>query len=350
MNRTWKENTIAKIKQKIKEHRYMKLPLMAYMVLVVIFYNTANYFVRNTKRFASVFAVLIIFIASSSFSFLSAQERLGMISESAEWVEIQENYEYVPTTFNLSADDVIDDDDVLVGYDNKELDVAMEDVDQYSLDDFLAANEVTKNVDKATSSSLASLSLDDWQLVLVNKQHPVPDDYTFTLGTIKGTMKCDVRIIDDLTEMMKAAKADGINLMVCSPYRDYNRQTVLFNRKIDSYMEKGHSYLEAYKLASMTVTVPGASEHQIGLALDIISSSYYSLDEGFGETKAGLWLKDHCDEYGFILRYPLGKEYITGIQYEPWHFRYVGKVAAENIMERDITLEEFLEDLEKKNR
>lgn len=350
MNRTWKENTIAKIKQKIKEHRYMKLPLMAYMVLVVIVYNTANYFVRNTKRFASVFAVLIIFIASSSFSFLSAQERLGMISESAEWVEIQENYEYVPTTFNLSADDVIDDDDVLVGYDNKELDVAMEDVDQYSLDDFLAANEVTKNVDKATSSSLASLSLDDWQLVLVNKQHPVPDDYTFTLGTIKGTMKCDVRIIDDLTEMMKAAKADGINLMVCSPYRDYNRQTVLFNRKIDSYMEKGHSYLEAYKLASMTVTVPGASEHQIGLALDIISSSYYSLDEGFGETKAGLWLKDHCDEYGFILRYPLGKEYITGIQYEPWHFRYVGKVAAENIMERDITLEEFLEDLEKKNR
>ena len=350
MNKTWKDNVSAKIKQKIKEHKYMKLPLMAYMVLVVIFYNTANYFVRNTKRFASVFAVLIFFIASSSFSFLSAQERLGVISESAEWAEIQENYEYVPTTFNLSADDVIDDDDVLVGYDNKELDVAMEDLDQYSLDDFLAVNEMTKNVDKEADASLASLSPDDWQLVLVNKQHPVPDDYTFTLGTIKGKMKCDVRIIDDLTEMMKAAKADGINLMVCSPYRDYNRQTVLFNRKIDSYMEKGHSYLEAYKLASMTVTVPGASEHQIGLALDIISSSYYSLDEGFGETKAGLWLKEHCDEYGFILRYPLGKEYITGIQYEPWHFRYVGKVAAENIMERDITLEEFLEDLEKKNR
>jgi len=350
MNRTWKDKAIAKIKQKMNMHKYLKPLMMVWLVCVVVFYNIATYFMRNTKRFACVLTVFIIFIASSSFSFLSVQERIGVISESEQWAEIQENYEYAPTTFHIPAEEVLDDNDVLEGYDNKELDVAVSDLDQYSLDDFLAANEATKNVDKAADSPLTSLSPDDWQLVLVNKQHPVPDDYTFTLGTIKGKMKCDVRIIDDLTEMMKAARADGINLMVCSPYRDYNRQTVLFNRKIDSYMEKGHSYLEAYKLASMTVTVPGASEHQIGLALDIISSSYYSLDEGFGETKAGLWLKEHCDEYGFILRYPLGKEYITGIQYEPWHFRYVGKVAAQNIMERDITLEEFLEDLEKKNR
>ncbi len=345
MNRTWKDNFTAKIKRKIKDHRYLKLPMLAYLFFVVIFYNIVIYFARNTKRFASIMAVVIFFAASSSFSFLSAQERLGIMSESAEWVEIQQNYEYVPTTFKLPEAEVIDDDDVLEGYDNKELDVKVSDIDRYSLDDFLEANETAKNADNMADPSLSSLSKDDWQLVLVNKQHPVPADYTFTLGTIKGKMKCDVRILDDLTEMMKAAKADGVDLMVCSPYRDYNRQTVLFNRKIDSYMEKGHSYLEAYKLASMTVTVPGASEHQIGLALDIVGSAYFLLDESFGETKAGLWLKEHCDKYGFILRYPRGKEYITGIQYEPWHFRYVGRAAAGNIMERNITLEEFLEDL-----
>ncbi len=345
MKRTWKENMTAKIKQMIKRHRYLRLPLTVYMIVVTIFYNICYYFTHNTKRFASVLAVLIFFVASSSFSFLSPEEQFGIVPESQEWAQIQENYEYVPTTFHISATEVIDDNDVLEGYDNQELEVAVSDIDQYSLDDFLEA-EVAGEAKKEKSPSLAKLSKDDWQLVLVNKQHPVPDDYTFTLGKIKGTMKCDARIIDDLTEMMKAAKKDGINLMVCSPYRDYNRQTVLFNRKIDYYMEKGYSYLEAYKISSMTVTVPGASEHQIGLALDIISNRYYALDEGFGETEAGIWLRENCDEYGFILRYPQGKEYITGIQYEPWHFRYVGKEAAHNIMERGITLEEFLEDLE----
>lgn len=264
----------------------------------------------------------------------------------SEWVEIQESYEYVPTTFNITEEKVLDDDDVLEGYDNEELDVSVDEIDQYSLDDILAANEVSQGTGSTRSSSVSHLSKDDWQLVLVNKQHPVPDDYAFTLGTIKGSMKCDVRIIDDLMDMMQAAKDDGVNLVICSPYRDYNRQTVLFNRKIDYYMEKGYSYLESYKLASMTVTVPGASEHQIGLALDIVSTSYSALEIGFGDTVAGQWLKEHCDEYGFILRYPQGKEYITGIQYEPWHFRYVGKEAAGEIMERDITLEEFLEELD----
>ena len=90
--------------------------------------------------------------------------------------------------------------------------------------------------------------------------------------------------------------------------------------------------------------VPGASEHQIGLALDIVCNSYMSLDEGFGDTKAGKWLAANSCRYGFILRYPKGKEDITGIEYEPWHFRYVGKAAAPVIMEQGITLEEFWED------
>ncbi len=215
-----------------------------------------------------------------------------------------------------------------------------------ALDDILEANEAKEQTSAVTDETVEQkLTADDWRLLLVNKQHPVPENYTFTPGKITGNMKCDARIIDDLMAMMEAAKADGINLMVCSPYRDYNRQTVLFNRKIDYYMNKGYSYLEAYKISSITVTVPGASEHQIGLALDIVSDTYPYLEIEFGETQAGKWLNKHSCEYGFILRYPLGKEYITGIQYEPWHFRYVGKEAATAIMSQGITLEEFLEDL-----
>lgn len=345
MKRTWKDNFTAKMRQQIENHKRLKLPITAGMWLITLFYNIIFYFVYNTKRLGSVLVIMIFFVVSSSFSFLTEADLMEMAYES-EWAEIEESYEYVPTTFHIREEKVLDDDDVLVGYDNEELNVSADEIDQYSLDDIMEANEESKGISSTYLQTTSKLSKDDWQLVLVNKQHPVPEDYTVTLGKIKGSMKCDVRILDDLTDMMQAAKADGIQLVVCSPYRDYNRQTVLFNRKIDYYMEKGHSYMESYKLASMTVTVPGASEHQIGLALDIVSTTYSWLEIDFGATAAGRWLKEHCDEYGFILRYPEGKEYITGIQYEPWHFRYVGKEAATQIMERDITLEEFIEELE----
>ena len=99
--------------------------------------------------------------------------------------------------------------------------------------------------------------------------------------------------------------------------------------------------MDAYNLASQAVTVPGSSEHQIGLAVDIITADYTSLDEGFGDTPAGKWLAENSCKYGFILRYPQGKEEITSIEYEPWHFRYVGTEAATVITENDICLEEF---------
>ncbi len=284
---------------------------------------------KKFKNLRKIAFITIFFTAGSSFSFLpTAAEELSITSENK----------------NINTIKLLDDNDVIAGYNNIELEISVNEIDQLSLDDILSANEISKMYENIKVSK-TNLSKDDWNLVLVNKQHPVPEDYTFTLGTIKGNMKCDVRIIDELMDMMQAALDDGIKLLICSPYRDYSRQEVLFNRKIDYYMKEGYSYLDSYKLASQTVTVPGASEHQIGLALDIVSNMYSSLDTEFGETKAGIWLKEHCDEYGFILRYPLGKEYITGIQYEPWHFRYVGKEAATEIMKRGITLEEFLDEL-----
>lgn len=344
MKRTWKDNIIHKYRRTIERRHYLKLPLSVPLVFVVFLYDFITFFAYNRKRFSSMMAVILFSVISSSFAFPGMQGKQTLATgNQSEWAEIQENYDYVPVELGISQNEVLDDEDVIIGYDNEELNV-QDEIDQFTLDDILEANEVSRGVTEREEYG-SELSIDDWQLVLVNKQHPVPEDYTFTLGTITGTMKCDVRIIDELMAMMEAAKADGIDLMICSPYRDYNRQTVLFNRKIDYYMDKGYSYLEAYKIASITVTVPGASEHQIGLALDIVSNTYTSLDTGFGKTDAGIWLREHGYEYGFILRYPLGKEYITGIQYEPWHYRYVGKKAATAIMKQGITLEEFLEDL-----
>lgn len=186
---------------------------------------------------------------------------------------------------------------------------------------------------------------DDWKLILVNKQNLISDDYTFELGTIRGSIQADTRILGELNTMLDAAKSDGISLVVCSGCRDYGRQTTLFEKKIKNYMSSGMSYFDAYALVSKAVTIPGTSEHQIGLALDIISSNYTSLNEGFGETEAGIWLRENCFKYGFILRYPKGKEYITGIEYEPWHYRYVGVEAANAITNQEITLEEYVEQI-----
>lgn len=189
---------------------------------------------------------------------------------------------------------------------------------------------------------------DDWRLVLVNKQHPIPDDYELKLGSIKtsrGSMKCDRRIIADLEKMIEDARKDGINLVICSPYRPSTRQKYLFNKKVKVYVKSGNSYMDSYYLSAQAVNIPGSSEHEIGLALDIVSDRYSGLNEGFADTDAGKWLAKHCMEYGFVLRYPKGKESITGIEYEPWHFRYVGKEAAEYMSSENICLEEFKEQI-----
>lgn len=183
----------------------------------------------------------------------------------------------------------------------------------------------------------------DWRLILINKQHPIPSDYEAMIGEYNSRLKCDQRIAADLTNMIEDAKAQGIILTICSPYRDMERQEMLFRRKLNKYIKGGYTYLDAFKLTALETTVPGSSEHQVGLAIDFLTKGYTTLNEGFKDTKAGIWLKENCATYGFILRYPEGKEDITGIEFEPWHFRYVGKEAANIIMKENISLEEFWE-------
>lgn len=286
-------------------------------------------------KFLCIFALLFFYAAGCSFVWNALS--VYVFAYDQEEVELEEE---------MSGDYVLlDDDEILNSYENGELSY-ISDSEMMSAEDILSSNSIDE-IQKPEEET--ELSKDDWRLILINKQHSIPEDYTFTLGSIKtakGTMKCDERIIPDLLKMLQAAKDDGINLQISSPYRDDNRQEYLFDKKIKEYMKQGMSYMDAYALSSQTVMVPGASEHQIGLALDIVCDSYIYLNSGFGETDAGKWLAENSYEYGFILRYPEGKEYITGVEYEPWHFRYVGTEAATIITSEDLTLEEFVDSLE----
>lgn len=350
MQKTWSERCISELLKYGKKHKHMKILAGLAAAVVLCAAKVSGYFISNGKKYASVAVVFLFCAMSSSFSFpvlteITAPEARQTEEGTAQSVETaSEHGSAVPESGSMV--ELIDDSDVLDGYEDIELG-NLEDIDKYTLDEILEENQ---NVElsgetEAAPDAKAVFAKDDWKLLLINKQHPIPEDYTFELGTIKGSMKCDKRILEDLLAMLQGAAEDGVSLVICSPYRDLNRQEVLFNRKITAYMKRGMSYMDAYKTASQAVTVPGASEHQIGLALDIISNSYSTLDEGFGETPAGKWLAAHSGEYGFILRYPKGKEYITSIEYEPWHFRYVGKDAAKVITQKGITLEEFVENL-----
>lgn len=345
MKKSWKDRTISKLVHIGKKYKILKYPMM----LFIVFLFGTNFVIQkicgNTKKMVSLACLMLFFVISSSFAsiaFIPTSDNMEVNTESAN-IEAEK----VALAANSSEIPVLDDDDVIDGYEDSNLENVK--TDFYSVDEILDENQVPDNLDKkyseAKNEDTVIMDRDDWRLLLINKQHPIPDGYEFTLGTIKGNMKCDERIIDDLLQMLQGAKKDGVNLVICSPYRDMNRQEVLFNRKIELYMKKGMSYMEAYKTTAQAVTVPGASEHQIGLALDIICDSYAQLNSGFGDTEAGKWLAEHSCEYGFILRYPKGKEYITSIEYEPWHFRYVGKEAAMEITKKGITLEEFVENL-----
>lgn len=280
-------------------------------------------------RISAVTALFMCFFATTSFSPVSRGKAVDVSSFNQDIVieSELESEEYIET-------EVSDEEDKASLND---LIVSQGDVNDGTNVDLEAA--------QVDSTDEPTFDKSDWKLLLINKEHTIPDDYTFTLGTIKGSMKCDERILGPLTEMFTAAAQDGINLVVCSPYRDISRQEYLFDRKMKFYIGRGYSYIDAYKEASSVVTVPGASEHQIGISLDIICDTYSQLNEGFGDTVAGRWLMDNAHRYGFILRYPKDKEEITGIIYEPWHYRYVGVEAATIIHEKNICLEEFIENL-----
>ena len=189
-----------------------------------------------------------------------------------------------------------------------------------------------------------------WNLVLINKTHLMPKNFPGELVEESSTGQLvDERIVEPLNEMMAAASRNGLAIAVLCGYRPVQNSETLLNKEIQANMDLGMTRQEAYDRATEGIAPPFASEHNAGLAVDIVSSHYYNgmdLDaQQMKELPEFQWLAEHCAEYGFILRYPEDKVDITGYMYEPWHFRYVGQEAAQAIMSQGICLEEYLEQL-----
>ena len=192
-------------------------------------------------------------------------------------------------------------------------------------------------------SQAGDAEADDWQLLLVNQWNSLPDGYAPELTELWNGESVDSRIYPDLQEMFDDARAVGLNPYVNSGYRTAQVQQSLMDEEINDYMVQGYSEAEARRLAEQWVAVPGTSEHQLGLAVDI------SMEDTATQTTSDMWqwLMKNSYKYGFILRYPEDKTDITGISYEPWHYRYVGREAAEEIYRSGLCLEEYLS---KRNR
>ena len=185
-------------------------------------------------------------------------------------------------------------------------------------------------------------SAGDWKLTLVNATHPMAEGYRPQVSEIENNYYFDSRAVGELQQMLADGRKEGLDFWICSAYRTMEKQTDLYNNKVSRLQTEGLSYEDAYRQAGTVVAYPGTSEHNLGLAADIVAKDYQLLDDKQAETPEAKWLKENCWRYGFILRYPTDKTGETGIIFEPWHYRYVGKEAAREIMEQGICLEEYL--------
>lgn len=181
---------------------------------------------------------------------------------------------------------------------------------------------------------------DTWYLTLVNDYYKMPEDYeVISAPAIPGCQyELDYRVAEAYTAMYNAAAAEGLYLTPYSGLRSYERQTINYNNKIQQYLNQGYNETDARALAAMVIKPPGCSEHNLGLAMDIIDTA-----DNFYTTEEYAWLMENAADYGFILRYPQDKQYITRVEYEPWHWRYVGVEHAHAIKASGLCLEEYLQ-------
>lgn len=196
--------------------------------------------------------------------------------------------------------------------------------------------ELPESSSGATETLLPQVDLDSWELMLVNADNPLPEDYAPTEIAYVGDSQCpqDSRIAQALEDFAQGARDQGLPVYLSSGYRTYSEQQGLFRNMVN---REGSE-----EAAAKIVSRPGTSEHQTGLACDITDIYRELKTHDLENTETYRWMKEHCHEYGFIVRYPEDKSDITGVIYEPWHFRYVGMEAAEYIMKNGLCLEEFL--------
>ena len=179
---------------------------------------------------------------------------------------------------------------------------------------------------------------EEWNLIIVNRWNELPEDYSVELTELSNGQTVDSRIYPYLQEMFDAARAEGIYPIVREGYRTAEEQQEILDEKIQIYINQGYSQSRAERTAKEWVALPGTSEHQLGIAVDINADKSKCSNE-----EVYTWLAENAYKYGFVLRYPMGKQEITGTSYEPWHYRYVGEEAALEIYEQGICLEEYME-------
>lgn len=175
-----------------------------------------------------------------------------------------------------------------------------------------------------------------WNLILVNADNPIPEDYMVQVVEISDGILVDARIEKKLSKMMDAAKENGVNLKIVSGYRTKEQQEKIYQDEIGLFLQEGYEQVVAEKLAKQWVAVPGTSEHETGLAVDINPD-----EQNTDRDNAYSWLAQNAAQYGFVRRYPKDKELITGIVNEPWHYRYVGKENAIKMVNKNLCLEEY---------
>ena len=179
-----------------------------------------------------------------------------------------------------------------------------------------------------------------YKTMLVNITHPLAKNYSVELVTVGG-YKMDARAAESMQQMLDDAKAEGLDPIICSAYRSIDRQITLFNNQVKKQQGYGYDYDTAFEKAKTVVAYPGTSEHNTGLAADIVARSHQVLDDSQEKTAEQQWLMQNSWKYGYILRYPLDKCDLTKIIYEPWHYRYVGVEVATYLYENDLCLEEY---------
>lgn len=300
-----------------KSNRFTKFVALVLVFFVSLFFNSFKTLYRN--RIKLVAMTLSIIIATLYVNYCMSFNKFIIASES---VGVNEEGEL------LFAGDIV-----------------------YSEPEITNENDISNINEPAAfytdnEKYLSGFDYESWELIIVNEDNVLENEPDFNLVPFYG-YEIDSRILENATNMFNDAKKENINLFVSSGYRDFSTQQYLFNNKVNQFRYNGYSLEEATIMASKRVALPNTSEHQTGLALDILSYKHKTMDKSFSESEAGIWLSENSYKYGFILRYPEGKEDITHIQFEPWHFRYVGLEAAKYIHDNNICFEEFINLIQK---
>ena len=278
----------------------------------------------------------------------STENPAGLFSSSAEEPVVTSSEEPVVTSSEepvvTSSEETSNSDSSLQDTQSRpEEESQVASANQAEKDDGIIEPSKINNPTGIVSTGRKNNSGDDWKMTLVNPWNTLHISYSVDLAAVDSRFATDKyfdsRAVKYLNQMCEAAANDGVSLYVISAFRTFDYQQGLFNSEVSEYYSyhPNATKEEAETGASTEVARPGTSEHNLGLAVD-----FNSVEQSFENTDAYRWLQKHCTEYGFIMRYAADKQDCTGVIYEPWHYRYVGKGNAKKIAASGLCLEEYL--------